>query len=247
MLQFENSPSTDSSEREWITSPKQPKPTHACFSIRGPPLNKTRNVAGVVEVAPDALVRFFEVVLPHLNERQRRLVVGAAVGMCGPGTKSMVAEASGMREAGIEPSDRVRAPGAGVKPNTETQPDLLAALDELVHPGTRGNPMSLLRWTSKSTTNLDKDLVPTRHGGPGVGHLAPAETLAVLPTRPGDQADQHHLEAVAVGDPFAVTSERMGLGTRREKGPDGGEDGIEHFRLERAHDVGVPPLGRSWV
>lgn len=98
------------------------------------------------------------------------MVVGAAVGMCGPGTKSMVAEASGMSrntvikavtevEAGIEPSDRVRAPGAGVKPITETQPDLLAALDELVHPETRGNPMSLLRWTSKSTTNLAKDLV----------------------------------------------------------------------------------------
>jgi hypothetical protein len=50
--------------------------------------------------------------------------------------------------AGIEPSDRVRAPGAGVKPFTETQPELLAALDELVHPETRGNPMSLLRWTS---------------------------------------------------------------------------------------------------
>jgi len=123
-----------------------------------------------VEVGPDALARFFEVVLPHLNERQRRMVVGAAVGMCGPGTKSMVAEAAGMSrntvikavsevEAGIDPSDRVRAPGAGVKPITETQPELLAALDELVHPETRGNPMSLLRWTSKSTANLASDLV----------------------------------------------------------------------------------------
>ena len=98
------------------------------------------------------------------------MVVGAAVGMCGPGTKSMAAEASGMSrntvikavsevEAGIESSDRVRTPGAGVKPITETQPDLLAALDELVHPETRGNPMSLLRWTSKSTADLAKDLV----------------------------------------------------------------------------------------
>jgi transposase len=123
-----------------------------------------------VEVGPDALARFFEVVLPHLNERQRRMVVGAAVGMCGPGTKSMVAEAAGTSrntvikavsevEAGIQPSDRVRAPGAGVKPITETRPELLAALDELVHPETRGNPMSLLGWTSKSTANLAQDLV----------------------------------------------------------------------------------------
>lgn len=125
---------------------------------------------GGVEVAPDALARFFEVVLPHLNERQRRMVVSAAVGMCGPGTKSMVAEASGMSrntvikpvlevEAGIEPSDRVRDPGAGVKPITETRPELLAALDEPVHPETRGHPMSLLRWTSESTANLVRDLV----------------------------------------------------------------------------------------
>ena len=123
-----------------------------------------------MEVGPDALARFFEVVLPHLNERQRRMVVGAAVGMCGPGTKSMVAEAAGTSrntvikavsevEAGIQPSDRVRAPGAGVKPITETRPELLAALDELVHPETRGNPMSLLGWTSKSTANLAQDLV----------------------------------------------------------------------------------------
>jgi len=90
--------------------------------------------------------------------------------MCGPDTKTLVAEAAGMGrntvikavsevEAGIEPSDRVRDPGAGVKPITETQPDLLSALDELVHPDTRGNPMSLLRWTSKSTARLAKDLV----------------------------------------------------------------------------------------
>ena len=68
---------------------------------------------------------------------------------------------AGMREveAGVEPSDRVRAPGAGAKPLIETQPGLLEALDELVHPDTRGNPMSLLRWTSKSTAKLAVQLV----------------------------------------------------------------------------------------
>ena len=35
----------------------------------------------------------------------------------------------------------------------------MEALDELVHPDTRGNPMSLLRWTSKSPTKLAEDLV----------------------------------------------------------------------------------------
>jgi len=88
----------------------------------------------------------------------------------GRGGKTAVATASGMSrntviksqaevEAGIEPSDRLREPGAGAKPLTQTQPGLLEALDELVGPETRGNPMSLLRWTSKSTAHLAKDLV----------------------------------------------------------------------------------------
>src|SRR6266536_6533999 len=61
--------------------------------------------------------------------------------------------------AGTAPSPRLRPPGGGDKPLTDKQPGLLQALDELVHPETRGNPMSLLRWTSKSSTNLAEDLV----------------------------------------------------------------------------------------
>jgi len=123
-----------------------------------------------VEVTPEALARFFEVTLPHLNELQRRVVAGAAAQMLGRGGKTAVAKASGMSRntviksegevaAGIEPSARLREPGGGDKPLTVKQPGLLEALDELVHPDTRGNPMSLLRWTSKSSTNLAKDLV----------------------------------------------------------------------------------------
>ena len=123
-----------------------------------------------MEVTPEALARFFEVTLPHLNELQRRVVAGAAAQMLGRGGKTAVAKASGMSRntviksegevaAGIEPSARLREPGGGDKPLTVKQPGLLEALDELVHPDTRGNPMSLLRWTSKSSTNLAKDLV----------------------------------------------------------------------------------------
>ena len=123
-----------------------------------------------MEVTSEALARFFEVVLPHMNERQRRVVAGASAEMLGRGGKTAVAEASGMsrntvikaeREIGIgiEPSDRVRAPGGGDKPLSDKQPGLLMALDELVHPETRGNPMSLLRWTAKSSTKLAENLV----------------------------------------------------------------------------------------
>jgi transposase len=123
-----------------------------------------------VEVTTEGLSRFFEVVLPHLNEVQRRVAAGAMAEMLGRGGKTRVAEASGMSrntvikaqgevEAGIEPTLRLRAPGAGAKSVIETQPGLLEALDELVHPDTRGTPMSLLRWTSKSTANLARELV----------------------------------------------------------------------------------------
>lgn len=88
----------------------------------------------------------------------------------GRGGKSAVAECSGMsrntvikaeREVreGIEPSERQRAVGGGDVKAEVKQPGLLEALDELVHPETRGNPMSFMRWTSKSTGKLATELV----------------------------------------------------------------------------------------
>ena len=60
---------------------------------------------------------------------------------------------------GIEPSNRQRDIGGGEIKSEEKQPGLLEALDELVDPGTRGNPMSYIRWTSKSTGKLATELV----------------------------------------------------------------------------------------
>jgi transposase len=123
-----------------------------------------------VEASSEELVWYFETVLPHLNERQRRVVVGASASLLGRGGKTKVAEAAGISrntviratgevEEGIEPDDRQRAAGGGDKPAIDKQPGLLVALDELVHPSTRGNPMSLARWTSKSTYVLADELV----------------------------------------------------------------------------------------
>ena len=123
-----------------------------------------------MEASSEELGWFFETVLPHLNERQRRVVAGATASLLGRGGKTAVAEMSGLSrntviravievEEGIEPSDRQRAKGGGDKPAINKQPGLLAALDELVHPTTRGNPMSLARWTSKSTYELADQLI----------------------------------------------------------------------------------------
>src|SRR5215210_4361440 len=105
-----------------------------------------------------------------MNELQRRVVAGAAAELLGRGGKTAVAEAAGMSRntvikavaevaSGMDPSDRQRAPGGGDRPLSDKQPGLLEALDDLVHPETRGNPMSLLRWTSKSSTKLAEELV----------------------------------------------------------------------------------------
>jgi transposase len=121
-----------------------------------------------VEISTERLTRFFELVLPHLNERQRRVVAGAAAQVVS--NKSAVAEAAGMIRntvirgeaevaAGMEPQERQHPPGAGQKPITESQPGILDDLDALVGPATRGDPMSLLRWTANSTYNLADELV----------------------------------------------------------------------------------------
>jgi len=74
-------------------------------------------------------------------------------------SRNTVIKAQTEVESGIEPSESLRAPGGGDRPAIDKQLGLAEALDELVHPDTRGNPMSLLRWTSKSTAHLAKELV----------------------------------------------------------------------------------------
>ncbi|MCP3991360.1 MAG: ISAzo13 family transposase, partial [Actinomycetia bacterium] len=72
--------------------------------------------------------------------------------------RNTVAKGVGEVAEGIEPSDRLRAPGAGDKPAVDKQPGLFEALDELVWPETRGHPESPLRWTLTSTYALARQL-----------------------------------------------------------------------------------------
>ena len=54
-----------------------------------------------MEVTPEALERVFEVMSPLLDERQRRLLVGAAAEMFGRGGQARVTEASGMSRSTV--------------------------------------------------------------------------------------------------------------------------------------------------
>ncbi len=110
---------------------------------------------------------------PTLNEAQCRRWAAVEARALGRGGIALVSRALNMsphrvRDGITELDDpdheafvasgRVRRPGAGRPAATATQPELLAALDRLVDPVTRGDPMSPLRWSSKSTTKLAQAL-----------------------------------------------------------------------------------------
>src|SRR5664279_3878975 len=136
-----------------------------------------------------ALRAKFDSLLPHLDERQRRLTLGAEARVLGHGGIKLVARAAGASpttvsrgvaelEAGNGPSARVRQPGAGRKAQTVTDHGLTDALLGLVEPEERGDPMSPLRWTTKSTRALATELTST-------GHPVSAWTVAKSPPRAG--------------------------------------------------------------
>src|SRR5450756_495240 len=125
--------------------------------------------------AVESLASRFEVLKPHLNERQRRLWLGAEARELGSGGVGIVAQAVGVAgdtvrrgRAELEepqplPYPRSRKPGGGRKRAEAGDPTLVAALDKLVDPVTRGDPMSPLRWTSKSLRTLAKALQEQGH------------------------------------------------------------------------------------
>ncbi len=108
-----------------------------------------------------------------LNERQWRLYVATEARRIGPGGISQVAREAGVTrktirkglgelEAGAlyQPGERIRQQGGGRKKNTVKDATLRADLEGMLDP--KGDPESLLRWTSKSVSKLRKAL--TRQG-----------------------------------------------------------------------------------
>ena len=129
---------------------------------------------GATEETRQMLAAKFEAIFPHLDERQRRLLMGAEARALGHGGIRLVARAAGVREAtvslgvdeldsGAEPLGRVRRPGGGRKSAADLDPGLLPALLALVEPQERGDPMSPLRWTTLSTRNLAAELARQGH------------------------------------------------------------------------------------
>ncbi len=122
----------------------------------------------------DQLAVKFAGLFPHLDERQRRLLMGADARGTGHGGVRAVARTAAVSEttvrkgvfeleAGEEPLGRVRWPDGGRKRVADLDPGLRPALLALVEPDERGDPMSPLRWTVKSTRTLVQELARARH------------------------------------------------------------------------------------
>jgi hypothetical protein len=118
----------------------------------------------------ESLVRRYDLVKAHLSERQRRVWLGAEARELGRSGVAVVAAAAGVsrdtvrrgRDELDDPQplevDRSRTPGGGRKRAEVLQPGLVEALDALVEPESRGDPMTPLRWTSKSLRTLAVEL-----------------------------------------------------------------------------------------
>lgn len=144
--------------------------------------------------------------LPRLNERDRRLALGAEAKSWGRGGIEEVHRATGMARStikrGIHELDedkgsgtagRIRASGGGRKMAEVANPELVDALDSLIEPGTRGDPESALRWTTKSTRNLARELTAQGHevSHSVVGKLLNSLGFSLQATRKTLEGAQH--------------------------------------------------------
>ena len=116
-----------------------------------------------------------EVLLPVLDEKGRRLVLGAVARAAGDGGVTAVANVTGaawqtvadgaaeLESGQVAPAGRVRRPGGGRRKLADTDPGLVPALLALVEDSTRGDPGSPLVWTTKSAVKLSGALTAAGH------------------------------------------------------------------------------------
>jgi hypothetical protein len=133
-----------------------------------------------------ALRKRYRSLFQHLDERQRRILAAADAERLGRGGVTLVALASGLSRPTIykgleelhdESLGRTRQEGGGRKCIEEATPAILEHLEDLIDPVTRGDPMSPLRWTAKSTRHLTQAL---QSKGYNVSHTTVAQLLQRL-------------------------------------------------------------------
>jgi transposase len=140
-----------------------------------------------------------------LDERGRRRWAATEARSLGWGGITAVAEATGMSDRTIRngikelddpnaaPANRQRRIGAGRWKREDEEPELLETLESLVEGGTRGDPMSPLRWTCKSTRVLAKELKRYRFqvSSTKVGQLLKSQGYSLQANRKTVEGNQH--------------------------------------------------------
>jgi len=142
-------------------------------------------------VIDEAAIRTrYEALSAALDERARRLFLGAEALAAGRGGQGAVARATGaspatirrgLRELGESAGElalgRIRRPGGGRKRTVDLDPTLARDLEALIEPGSRGDPESPLSWTTKSVRRLAAELGRSGHQ---VSHRIVGELLHEL-------------------------------------------------------------------
>jgi hypothetical protein len=225
----------------------------------------------VIDVA--AIQLRYEALRPVLDERGLRRFAAAEVQAAGRGGIAAVHEATGIARStigyglrelrGQSPDSAlggVRRKGAGRKPLTETDATLLRDLESLVDPATRGDPISPLKWTSKSLRKLADAL---RGMGHRVGHDVVGELLKRLgyslqgnrKTLEGsshaDRDAQFQHIAETVGSAIAAEQPVISVNTKKKELVGDFKNGGREYRPAgspepvRVHDFIDPALGRA--
>ncbi len=209
---------------------------------------------------------------PHLDERAKRVFAATEANTAGYGGIAAVSRATGIAASTIgrglaelsdtEPltPERVRRPGGGDKKLAAKDPTLLADLMTMVEPDARGDPMSPLRWTCKSLSQLASALVAMGHkiGRSAVSDLLHQEKFSLQANRKTREGESHpdrdaqfaHLnasvrDALAAGEPVISvdTKKKELVGDFKNAGrtwrPSGEPEEV------RVHDFLIEELGRA--
>jgi transposase len=211
-------------------------------------------------------------ILPHLDERQRRLFAAAEAKAAGFGGIAAVSRITriaastigrGLKDieapASLSPG-RVRRPGGGRKSLAATDPRLLEDLNALVEPSARGDPMSPLRWTCKSLRRLAAELNKLGHQ---ISHTVVGELLkkqkfslqANRKTREGaanpDRDAQFHFIHDAVRTAMAENQPVISVDAKKKELVGDFKNAGREWRPQgepedvRVHDFLIKELGRA--
>jgi transposase len=169
----------------------------------------------------------------------------------------------GLRElegSPTHPDGRIRRPGGGRKSARQKDPTLVADLEKLVEPATRGDPESCLRWTSKSVRKLAEELVGMGHevSYPVVAELLHETGYSLQANRKTKEGDSHpdrnaqfeHIEA-RVQEYMRLRQPVISVDTKKKELLGDFKNNGQTWRPKknpekvRVHDFLIPELGRA--